>query len=426
MAIATTSQPAEIADLPLKLRLKRAERMRKLRALGLIMPLFLFLMIGFLIPIGSILIRSVQNPELAEVLPQMSELLRAWDGQGEPPVELLSVMARELISAKADRSIGKAAKRLNYNVAGFRTLLMKTGTKLERAAKKEGLDVLLADPDLLSRFYKIDKRWKDPRFWAILKQSSERHTLYFLLQAIDLDWDQFGEIVQVPEDIAIYRDVLWRTVWISLVVTVVCLFLGYPIAFLLATLPTRKSNLLMILLLLPFWTSLLVRSTAWLVLLQGQGLVNDVAIWIGLWDEPMMLVRNRIGVYIAMVHILLPLMVLPMYSVMKGIDPYHLKAAASLGAQPIRSFLKVYLPQTIPGAGAGVLLVFILSLGYYITPALVGGPTDQMLSYFIYFHANNTVNWGLAAALSVVLMVCVLVFFSIYQRLVGVGNMRMN
>ena len=270
MAIATTSQPAEIADLPLKLRLKRAERMRKLRALGLIMPLFLFLMIGFLIPIGSILIRSVQNPELAEVLPQMSELLRAWDGQGEPPVELLSVMARELISAKADRSIGKAAKRLNYNVAGFRTLLMKTGTKLERAAKKEGLDVLLADPDLLSRFYKIDKRWKDPRFWAILKQSSERHTLYFLLQAIDLDWDQFGEIVQVPEDIAIYRDVLWRTVWISLVVTVVCLFLGYPIAFLLATLPTRKSNLLMILLLLPFWTSLLVRSTAWLVLLQGQ------------------------------------------------------------------------------------------------------------------------------------------------------------
>jgi len=139
-----------------------------------------------------------------------------------------------------------------------------------------------------------------------------------------------------------------------------------------------------------------------------------------------MLVRNRIGVYIAMVHILLPLMVLPMYSVMKGIDPYHLKAAASLGARPIRSFLKVYLPQTIPGAGAGVLLVFILSLGYYITPALVGGPTDQMLSYFIYFHANNTVNWGLAAALSVVLMVCVLVFFSIYQRLVGVGNMRMN
>ena len=189
-------------------------------------------------------------------------------------------------------------------------------------------------------------------------------------------------------------------------------------------LPTRQSNLLILLLLLPFWTSLLVRTTAWLVLLQNEGLVNDLAITLGAWEDPVQLVRNRLGVYIAMVHILLPFMVLPMFSVMKGIDPYHMRAAASLGANPLRSFLKVYLPQTIPGVGAGVLLVFILSLGYYITPALVGGPRDQMLSYFIAFHANNTVNWGMAAALSLVLMVCVVVFFAMYQRLVGVGNVK--
>ena len=415
-----------VDGVPLKVKLKRAERWAKIRAMGLIAPLFLFLMVSFVLPIFAMLWRSVENPEIGLVLPRTAAAMQAWDGQGVPPNETLAVLVEELVKAAEAKTIGKAAKRLNYHVAGFRSLTMKTGNRLRRAASKEGLDALLAEPDLIERFKAIDARWGERRFWAILRQASPPHTAFYLLQSVDRDFDADDDIVDVDEHRAIHVDILWRTVIISVNVTILCLLLGYPIAYLLAVLPTRQSNLLILLLLLPFWTSLLVRTTAWLVLLQNEGIVNDIAITLGVWEDPVQLVRNRLGVYIAMVHILLPFMVLPMFSVMKGIDPYHMRAAASLGANPLRAFLRVYLPQTVPGVGAGVLLVFILSLGYYITPALVGGPKDQMLSYFIAFHANNTVNWGLAAALSLVLMCCVVVFFAMYQRLVGVGNVKMG
>ena len=426
-AVAPTSAgPIMLDGVPLKIRLERAERMRKIKAIGLISPLFLFLMVTFAIPIVLMLARSVENPEIVQVLPRTSAEMRLWDGEGFPSNETMQTFAAEVVSAKGAKTLGKAAKRLNYHMSGFRSMLFKTGTKLERAIEKEGEEAVLQGPDMLDRFTGIDKRWGERRSWAIIRQASPPHTAWYLLRSIDRDYDENADIVPISEDQAIHVNVLWRTIVISAVVTILCLVLGFPIAYLLGTLPTKQSNLLILLLLLPFWTSLLVRTTAWLVLLQNEGVINDLAIYFGLWDEPVQLVRNRLGTYIAMVHILLPFMVLPMFSVMKGIDPYHMRAAASLGANPLRSFLKVYLPQTIPGVGAGVLLVFILSLGYYITPALVGGPRDQMLSYFIAFHANNTVNWGMAAALSLVLMVCVVVFFAMYQRLVGVGNVKMG
>ena len=415
-----------VDGVPLKVKLKRAERWAKIRAMGLIAPLFLFLMVSFVLPIFSMLWRSVENPEIGLVLPRTAAVMQAWDGQGFPPNETLAVVVEEFVQAVETKTIGKAAKRLNYHVAGYRSLVMKTANRLRRAAKQEGLETILADPNLLERFKALDARWGERELWAIIKQASPPHTAFYLLQSVDRDLDADDNIVDVDEHRAIHVDILWRTVIISVNVTILCLLLGYPIAYLLAVLPTRHSNLLILLLLLPFWTSLLVRTTAWLVLLQNEGVVNDIAITFGFWDDPVQLVRNRLGVYIAMVHILLPFMVLPMFSVMKGIDPYHLRAAASLGANPLRAFLRVYLPQTIPGVGAGVLLVFILSLGYYITPALVGGPRDQMLSYFIAFHANTTVNWGMAAALSLVLMCCVVIFFAMYQRLVGVGNVKMG
>ena len=421
-----TSDIFTVDGVPLKVKLRQAERWAKIRAIGLIAPLFLFLMVSFVVPIFAMLWRSVENPEVGLVLPRTAALMQTWDGQGFPPNETLAVLVEEFTKAVDAKTIGKAAKRLNYHVAGYRSLTMKTANRLRRAAKTEGLDALLADPKLIERFKALDARWGERKFWAVLKQASPPHTAFYLLQSVDRDFDVDENIVKVGEHRRIHVDILWRTVFISINVTVLCLLLGYPIAYLLAVLPTRQSNLLILLLLLPFWTSLLVRTTAWLVLLQNEGLVNDLAITLGVWEDPVQLVRNRMGVYIAMVHILLPFMVLPMFSVMKGIDPYHMRAAASLGANPLRAFLKVYFPQTIPGVGAGVLLVFILSLGYYITPALVGGPRDQMLSYFIAFHANNTVNWGLAAALSLVLMVCVVVFFAMYQRLVGVGNVKMG
>ena len=415
-----------VDGVPLKVKLRRAERWAKIRAMGLIAPLFLFLMVTFVLPIIAMLWRSVENPEIGLVLPRTAAAMQTWDGQGFPPNKTLAVVVEEFVEAVETKTIGKAAKRLNYHVAGYRSLTMKTANRLRRAADEEGLETILAEPDLIERFKALDARWGDRKFWAILRQASPPHTAFYLLQSVDRDLDADDRIVDVDEHRAIHVDILWRTVFISVNVTIICLLLGYPISYLLAVLPTRHSNLLILLLLLPFWTSLLVRTTAWLVLLQNEGVVNDIAITLGFWDDPIQLVRNRLGVYIAMVHILLPFMVLPMFSVMKGIDPYHMRAAASLGANPLRAFVKVYLPQTIPGVGAGVLLVFILSLGYYITPALVGGPKDQMLSYFIAFHANTTVNWGMAAALSLLLMCCVVVFFAMYQRLVGVGNVKMG
>ena len=230
----------------------------------------------------------------------------------------------------------------------------------------------------------------------------------------------------VPPDQAIYLGIFLRTFWISFVVTALCLLLGYPLAYKLASLPARISNLLLILVLLPFWTSLLVRTGAWVVLLQREGVVNDVLIALGLTSEPLQLVYNRFGVFVAMTHILLPFMVLPLYSVMRGIPPQYMRAAASLGARPLRAFLRVYLPQTVPGIGAGCLLVFILAIGYYITPALIGGINDQMVSYFVAFFTNQTVNWGMASALGTVLLIVTLLLFALYARLVGIDRLRLN
>ena len=393
--------------------------MRKVWALALIAPLFIFLLISFILPILQLLTLSVEDPAIAETLPETTKLLSEWDGQGMPPDDLIATFVREMAQADKDRTIGQVARRLNYDISGFRSTVMKTGRKADELAE-------LPPGEVLDALIDIDKDWGDPAAWAALKTASPSITDYYMLWAVDRTRDVNGDIIPVDDNRRIYVDVLLRTVEISFVVTLLCFLLGLPISYLLATLPTSKSNLLLILLLLPFWTSLLVRTTAWLVLLQSEGLVNDLGIWIGLWNEPLELVRNRLGVYIAMVHILLPFMALPMFSVMKGISPWHMRAAMSLGATPTASFMKVYLPQCLPGIGAGCLLVFILSLGYYITPALVGGPNDQMISYFIVVNVNQTLNWGLAGALSVILLAMTLVMFLMYNRLVGVDRLKLG
>ena len=270
-----------VDGVPLKIKLRRAERWAKIRAIGLIAPLFLFLMVSFVLPILAMLWRSVENPEIGLVLPRTAALMQTWDGEGFPPNETLAVLVEELIKGAEDKTVGKAAKRLNYHVAGYRSLVMKTANRLGRAAKKEGLDALVAEPDLIKRFKALDARWNERQYWAILKQASPPHTAFYLLQSVDRDFDPDNNIVGVDENRAIHVDILWRTVFISINVTILCLLLGYPIAYLLAVLPTRQSNLLILLLLLPFWTSLLVRTTAWLVLLQNEGLVNDLAITLG-------------------------------------------------------------------------------------------------------------------------------------------------
>jgi putative spermidine/putrescine transport system permease protein len=204
--------------------------------------------------------------------------------------------------------------------------------------------------------------------------------------------------------------------------------LGFPIAHLLATLPMRKSNLLMILVLLPFWTSLLVRTTSWMVLLQQQGVINDILVWLGVIGPGgrLQMIYNQTGTIIAMTHILLPFMILPLYSVMRTINPSYVRAARSLGATSWTAFRRVYFPQTLPGLGAGALLVFILAVGYYITPALVGGSSGQLISNMIAMHMTDTLNWSMAAALAALLLGAVLLLYWVYDRMVGIDNLKLG
>jgi putative spermidine/putrescine transport system permease protein len=221
-------------------------------------------------------------------------------------------------------------------------------------------------------------------------------------------------------------NILGRTFRIAAMVTIACFVLGFPAAYVLANLPERTANLLMILVLLPFWTSILVRVAAWIVLLQSGGLINSGLMAMGIIDKPLELVFNRVGVYISMVHILLPFMILPIYSVMKGISPTYMRAAISLGCHPFASFWRVYFPQTYAGVGAGCLLVFILAIGYYITPALLGSPNDQMVSYFVAFYTNTSINWGMATALGGLLLLATVVLYLIYSWLVGASRLRLS
>jgi putative spermidine/putrescine transport system permease protein len=267
-----------------------------------------------------------------------------------------------------------------------------------------------------ARLLALDERWNESKYWQVIAKNGARWTPDYLLTSVDLRRDALGSVERVDPDQRVFGRILARTFEISAVVTLWCLLLGYPLAYWLSTLPARRANVLMILVLVPFWTSILVRMAAWIVLLQSEGLVNHALIALHVIEQPIALLFNRTGVIISMVHILLPFMILPLYSVMSSVPPTYLRAAVSLGSPPLAAFFRVYVPQTYPGVGAGALLVFILSIGYYVTPALLGGPNDQMLSYYIAQYTNVTVNWGMACALGALLLGATLVLYGIYRR----------
>ncbi|HDQ4606526.1 ABC transporter permease [Pseudomonas aeruginosa] len=407
----------EVAGPSLKQRLARAERMNRLKSQALILPLLLFLLLTFLVPIVALLYKSVNNPEVVSSMPRTVEAISTWDSKALPTEPMYKALAEDIAAARKNQTIGDLSKRLNMELAGYRSLMAKTARalpfKTEPASYKEALESL-------------DERWGDPAYWQAIRRNASHLTPYYLLAALDHRIDDLGEVAPATPDQAIYQDIFARTFWMGAVITLICLVLAYPLAYLLANLPTRKSNLLMILVLLPFWTSILVRVAAWIVLLQSGGLINGALIKLGLIDQPLQLVFNRTGVYIAMVHIMLPFMILPIYSVMKGISPSYMRAAISLGCHPFASFWRVYFPQTVAGVGAGCLLVFILSIGYYITPALLGSPNDQMVSYFVAFFTNTTINWGMATALGGMLLFATLVLYVVYTWLVGAGRLRLG
>jgi putative spermidine/putrescine transport system permease protein len=406
---------------PLKVALRRTLRHRKRTALLLVAPLFLFILVTFLFPIFDMLSRSVDNKVVHQVLPQTTVLLAEWDDStGELPNEALfkTFVLETQIAAKA-KTINKVGKRLNYDKSGMSSLFRKTGRKLQRF-----------DPDKLKTNYTdlvlgIDKKWKDILVWQLFKRESGKNTASYYYAAVDAQMTAAG-LQSKPENKQIYMKLFYRTLYMSSLITFLTVLLGYPIAFLLASLKTRTSNLLMILVLLPFWTSLLVRTSAWIALLQKEGVINDFLVALGVIgdDGRLAMIHNQTGTIISMTHILLPFMILPLFSVMKTIPPSYMRAARSMGATPFTAFRRIYFPNTVAGIGAGGILVFILSIGFYITPALVGGTDGTMISNFIAYHISESLNWGLAAALGTILLLLVLALYILYDKIVGIDNMK--
>ncbi|WP_437437708.1 ABC transporter permease [Trinickia violacea] len=409
IAADSTTAPAQ----KLKRELKAAEARKRTMALLLVAPLAIFLLLIFVVPIGALLTRAVQNPEIATALPHTIDALRDWDRKSPPADAAYAALATDLTANQDGEVLGALARRLNTEIPGYRSLAAKTARAMPL---NDDAGHALPPAQIKAKLLELDSRWGDVAYWQAIAKNGSAYSPFYLLASLDHKQDAFGHIVASDPDQQIYLTVFSRTFAISAAVTVFCLLLGYPLAYWISTLPERRANLVMILVLIPFWTSILVRVAAWIVILQSEGLVNKALIGSGLIHDPLTLLFNRVGVYISMTHILLPFMILPLYSVMKSIPSTYQRAAVSLGSHPFAAFWRVYVPQTYPGIGAGALLVFILAIGYYITPALLGGPNDQMVSYYVAYFTNVTINWGMACALGGLLLAATLALYFVYGR----------
>ena len=541
---------------PLKLSLSRSLRQQKLRALLLISPLLIFVTLTFVLPIGNMLFRSVQNDIVSNIMPHTVIALEDWQPErGQLPEEAVYKAAfYDLFSAAKAKEHTKLGARLNYEQTGIASTFRKSGRAVAKPGKTLATEFIKIDPawkraETFSRLFTatrqelgsiivqsqlarlnqlrgeayqtpgdfkiadaaaralpltarefaywalfteldkgksissgkvwealyvaladdlqnpqntdainalsgpvstlvkdtatlwqeqpeidyaaimdaVNKNWSEPVIWETIKLHSPVYTSGYFLNAVDMRKTLDGPAVQ-PESKKILLNLFQRTVKMSLIITISCILLGYPVAWLLANLPIRASNILMILVLLPFWTSLLVRTSAWKVMLQQQGVINEVLVWLGLvaTDNRLEIINNQFGTIVAMTHILLPFMILPMYSVMQTIPPSYVRAAKSLGATNWTAFWRVYFPQSVPGIGAGSILVFILAIGYYITPEIVGGTDGVFISNRIAYHISRSLNWGLAAALGGILLAVVLVLYWAYDKIVGIDNVKLG
>ena len=403
---------------PLEQSLKKAERINKIKAFLLVAPLLLFLLITYIFPIGEMFSRSIDDKMITNMLPKTFKAMESWDGQELPSEEVFEsflIDYQVLIDAKIQ---GKLTQRLNKEKNGFNSILKKLKRKMEK----------FEDGNYKEQVLSVHKRFKDVAYWRAIKRTAPPYSVVKYLKAVDMFEDENGNYVQVEEKRRIYKKLWIRTFEVAFFVTIFCFLMGYPIAHLLATIPMKYSNLLMICVLLPFWTSLLVRTASWMILLQQQGLVNDFFVLIGLVadnNRPEMM-YNKVGTYVAMSQILLPFMVLPLYSVMKTVSPSLLRAGKSLGGTPFVSFWKIYFPLTVSGIGAGSLLVFILAVGYYITPELVGGASGKLISNQIAYHMKQTLDWSFASAMGLMLLCGVMAIYWVYNKLVGIDNIKLG
>jgi len=400
---------------------KNNQRRRKLLALFFVTPLVIFIIVSFVLPIGTMLYRSFYNPTGAILIPQTLSALSQWDEKSNkiPNADILITFTQELKSLAKQRKAGKLAEEINRSLPGSSSLIKFSARKI---AKKSDQDLAERGDQLLLALKK--DKWKNPKLWHSIKKSGAIFTDRYYLTALDLKRNSEGEIVQ--RETKIYLKLFWKSLKIALYITLLTIIIGYPLSYYLSTAPTKTANILMVFVLLPFWTSLLVRTTSWIALLQTNGVVNSTLQSLHMITEPMDMLYNQFSTILAMTHILLPFMILPLYSVMKGIDPSYFRAALSLGGKPIPAFIRIYMPMTVPGISAGALLVFIISIGYYITPALVGGTDGQMISNIIAFHMQSSNNWELAAALGSLLLGLIIIIYWIYDRFVGISNIKLG
>ncbi|MDP7170986.1 MAG: ABC transporter permease [SAR324 cluster bacterium] len=414
--------PLVTADgTPLKISLARAQRRSKIVAFMMVFPLLLFITIAFIGPIADMLMLSIDNTIVKEILPKSTEALQSWDEySGELPDEaVFAAIVVDIKKAKATKQHTKIGSRFNYESSGFSSLFRKTGRKVKKIKKPPYKEALI----------KADKRWGEIYTWQVIKQNSSSYTDGYYLAASDYEREfSSGNIKSLESKDSIYLKLFFRTIVLSSLITFLTFVIGFPLSYMLSQVSTRISNILIIFVLLPFWTSLLVRTTSWIALLQQEGVINDFLILVGFINEEgrLAMIHNATGTVVAMTHILLPFMILPLFSVMKTIPKSYVRAAVSLGAHPWKAFWKVYFPNTGPGIGAGSILVFILAIGYYITPALVGGSSGTFISNRIAYHISNSLNWGLGAALGVILLGIVLALFMLYDRIVGIDNMKLG
>lgn len=543
IADAAHTGPMLAADgTPLKKSLNRALRLQKMRALALVAPLLIFVLVTFIAPIADMLFRSVENQIVSETLPKTTIQLETWDEMGTeiPGEQVFEALYDDIFFAKEAKLHTRLGSRLNYEQTGVSSLFRKSGRQVDDMAEvyqdqfedlndfwktgenwnsfmasdawlaamqtwqdaggeqpefelRDGIadalprtaatyvrfadfiqnededNLYTKDPwaivysslhadlsgpnglvaytgparaelaaaaeaaagfetvDYSAAFERVDSKWHSLDVWQTIKQFSPNYTSGYFLNAVDMQKTVDG-VEMRAENERIYGILFWRTMVMSVSITLSCIILGYPVAWILANLPTRQANLLLILVLLPFWTSLLVRTSAWKVMLQNQGVINDTLVWLGLVanDGRLALINNQTGTIIAMTHILLPFMILPLYSVMQTIQPTYLRAAKSLGATNWTAFWRVYFPQSIPGIGAGSILVFILAIGYYITPEIVGGTSGTFISNRIAYHISSSLNWGLAAALGAILLAAVLLLYYAYDKIVGIDNVKLG
>lgn len=401
-----------IAD-PQKLK-KEYERDNRRKAIGaalLVLPAVAFVCITFVSAIAFFLYKSVDNSVVPDALPETTVAIGGWSGTGLPSEDVYAALYRDLTKAKGHQDLFLLSRRLNYQQPGVMSLISRTARQLPPNVAQPYQATLID----------IDPKWGQPSVWKLIQRESSSLTSFFLRSTIGLAGTKYGDATDAGGKV--YSSTLIRTFWISAIVTAICLLFGYPVAYLLASTKGRVTHLVLLgLVLTPFWTSLLVRTLAWIVIFAKDGVANSILTQIGVITQPISMLYTRGALYVGMVQLLLPFMVLSIYSVMKGISPIYTRAAMSLGARPLYAFYSVYWPQTLPGVGAGIVLVGVLALGFYITPMFLGGPHDQMVSYYIAYFTNQNANWGMAASLGVWLLAFTLIAFALVNKFIGVNK----